>query len=98
MACIKSAGSNAENPHMQGFLVEAANIAAFLNRSAWVWHLFPNPANLVAGRFLDQTIPLGLQGSRIHGVDSIEVFDLLFSDVDRGFHHIPQHILGAWRR
>jgi hypothetical protein len=39
----------AENPHLEGFLAEAANIAALVKLHPWVWHLFPNPANLVAG-------------------------------------------------
>jgi hypothetical protein len=38
----------AENPHLEGFFAEAANIAAFLNQGAGVWHLFPNPTNFVA--------------------------------------------------
>ena len=78
--------------------MEAANIAAFLKLGALVWHLLPNPVYLVAGRFLDQTVSLGLQGARIHGIDPIEVFDLLFGYVDRGFHDVAQDILGAWGR
>jgi hypothetical protein len=37
-----------KNPHLEGVLVEAANIAALVSLCAWVWHLFPNLADLVA--------------------------------------------------
>jgi hypothetical protein len=91
-------GLNAENPHLKGVLAKAANIAASVILYAWVWHLLPNPANLVTSRFLNQAISLGLQGTGVHGIDPIEVFDLIFSDVDWGFHDVAQDILGAWGR
>ena len=42
-----------KTPICRGFLLEAANIAALVKLHPWVWHLFPNPADLVADLVAD---------------------------------------------